>query len=108
MRMPPHQLAVQLVEHIGDGEMALVGRHLGIKQHLQQQVAQLLGQMRKVAPLDGVEDLVGLFQRVFANGIEGLLAVPRAAARRAQPRHDGHRLLKQRRRSRRIGSDLRR
>jgi hypothetical protein len=95
MRMPPHQLVVQMVQHIGNGEMALVGRHLRIKQHLQQQVAQLLGQVRKVAPLNGVEDLVGLFQRVFADGIEGLFAVPRAAAGSPQPRHDLDRLLKQ-------------
>jgi hypothetical protein len=96
-----------VVEHIGNGEVAVVGRHLGIKQHLQQQVAQFLGQVRPVAPLDGVEDLVGLFQRVFANGIEGLLAVPRAAAGSAQPRHDRDRLLKQSRRPRRIGCDAR-
>jgi hypothetical protein len=64
--------------------------------------------MRKITPLNGVEDLVSLFERVFANGIKGLFAVPRAAARSAQPRHDGHRLLKQRRRPRRIACDLRR
>ena len=93
--MPAHQLAIQMVQHLGNGEMALVGRHLRIKQHLQQQIAQFLGQVRKVAPLNGVEDLVGLFQRVFADGIEGLFAVPGAAVGRAQPRHDGHRLLKQ-------------
>ena len=45
--MPAHQLAVQVVEHIGDGEMALVGRHLRIEQHLQQQIAELLGQVRR-------------------------------------------------------------
>ena len=63
--MPPDQLAVQMIEHIGDREVAFVGRHLRVEQHLQQQVAELFGQMRKVAPLDGVEDLVGLFERVY-------------------------------------------
>jgi leader peptidase (prepilin peptidase)/N-methyltransferase len=48
------------------------------------------------------KDLVRLFQRVFANGIEGLLAVPRAPAGRAQPRHDRCGLLKEGRRPRRI------
>jgi len=94
MRMPPHQLAVQVAQHVGNGEMPLVGRHLGIEQHLQKQVAQLLGQVRKIPPLDGVEDLIGLFQRVLADGIEVLLAVPGAAIGSPQPRHDGHRLLK--------------
>ena len=92
--MAANQLAVQMIEHIGDGEVAFVGRHLRIEQHLQQQVAEFFGKMRKVAALDGVEDFVGLFQRVFANGVEGLLAVPRAAAGSAKARHDGHRLLK--------------
>ena len=81
MRMPPHQLAVQMIQHVGDREMAFVGRHLRIKQHLQQQIAQLLGQMRKVAPLNGVENLVGLFQRVFANGVERSARGPRGSRR---------------------------
>ena len=102
--MPPHQLAVQMVQHVGNGEMAIVGGHLRVKEHLQHQVAQFLGQMRPVAALDGVEDLVGLFQRVFADGIEGLLAVPGAAVGSAQPRHDLDRLGKQLSSSLRIGS----
>ena len=88
------------------GEVAFVGRHLRVKQHLQQQVAEFFGQVRKVAALDGVEDFVGLFKRVFANRVEGLFAVPRASARRPQPRHDRRRLLKQRRGPRRIGQQI--
>jgi len=95
-----------VIENIGNGEMALVGRHLGIKQNLQKQIAQLLGQVGKVAPLDGVEDLVGLLKRVFADGIEGLFAVPGASAGGAQPRHDGRRLLEQGRCPRGIGRDV--
>jgi len=94
MRMPPDQLAVQLVEHVGDGEMPFVRRQLGIEQNLQQQVAKLFGQMREVTLLDRVEDLVGLFERVLADGVEGLLAIPWAPARRTQTRHDPRRLLK--------------
>ena len=106
--MAADQLVVQALQHIRDGEMALVGRHLGIKQHLKQQIAQLLGQVRKVAALDGVEDLIGFFQRVFSNGVKGLLAVPGAAAGGAQPGHDRGRLLKQGSRPRRVGRCLRR
>ena len=58
--------------------------------------------LRKVAPLDGVENLVRLFQGVFANRVEGLFAVPRASAGGAQPRHDSHRLLEKGRCPRRI------
>src|ERR1035437_2821944 len=55
-----------------------------------------------------VQDLVGLLQRVFANGIEGLFAVPGAAIGSPQPRHDFDRLLKQGSRPLRIGCGLRR
>ena len=107
VRMAANQLAVQALQHVRDREMAFVGRHLRIKEHLQKQIAKLFGKMVEVAALDGVEDLVDLFQRVFANGIEGLLAIPRAAAGSAQPGHDGRGLLKQCRRPRRIGDGLR-
>ena len=92
--MAPHQFAVEMVEDLDDGEVAVIGRHLGVEQHLQQQIAQFFGQVRKVAPLDGVEDLVGFLKRVFADGVEALLAVPRAAVGSPQPRHDGRGLLK--------------
>ncbi len=106
MRMAPDEFVIQVVEHVGDGEMSLVGGHFRIKQHLQQQVAQFLGKVRKIAALDGVEDFVGLFQRVFPDGVERLLAIPGASVRGAQPGHDAHRLLKKRRRTRRIGHRL--
>ena len=73
-------------------EVARLRRHLRVEQNLQQQVAQLVLQLRPRPPLDGVEDLVGLLQRVALDRVEGLLAVPRTAARRAQPRHDRDRL----------------
>src|ERR1035438_7747045 len=61
--------------------------------------------MRKVAALNCVEDLVGLLQRVLTNCVEGLLAIPRATTRRAQPGHEGGRLLKKSRGPHRIGRE---
>ena len=69
-------------------------RHLRVEDGLQQKVAQLFGELAPVAPVDGVEHLVGLFERVRLDGVEGLLAVPRTAAGRAQARHQIHQLLK--------------
>ena len=63
--------------------------------------------MSKIAPLNGVEDFIRLLERVFANGIEALLAVPRAAAWSTQASHDGDRLLEQLRRAGRIGGYVR-
>ncbi len=96
MRMPPDQLAVQMPQHIDDREVAGLIPHLRVEQHLQQQVAQFLRQVRPVLALDRVQYLVGLFQRVPADGGKALLAVPRASAGRAQPRHDRHALPKER------------
>ncbi len=70
----------------------------------QKEVAEFFRKMRKVTALDGIEYFVGLFQGVFANGVEGLLAIPWAPVRSAQARHNGHRLLKKPGRSRRIAS----
>ena len=105
--MPPDELAVQMVQYIGDGEVAFVGRHLRVEQHLQQQIAEFLFKMRKIAALDGVEDFVCFFERVFADGIEGLFAIPWAAAGRTKPRHDGRGLLEQLGRARGICRALR-
>src|SRR5262245_57348137 len=56
---------------------------------LQQQVAEFLAQVVEIAAADRVGDFVGFLDRVWCNGGEALLQVPRAArARRAQRRHD--------------------
>ncbi len=96
MRVTPHQLPVQVSNHFLNREVALPARYLCIKQHLQQQVAELLAQVGPVLPLDRVQHLVRLFQCVFANGGKALLAVPGAPARTTQPLHDGYRFLKRR------------
>ena len=66
MRMASNQLPVERSKHIVDAESPTAGRqlarHLRVKQHLQQQVAQFLGQVRPVATLDRVQHLVRLFQ----------------------------------------------
>ena len=103
MRVAADELAVERVEDVGDGEAAVVGGHFRIEEHLEEQVAELFGEVREVAALDGVEDFVGFFQGVFADGFEGLFAVPGAAAGSAEARHDCGGLLKELCRSRGIG-----
>ena len=88
--MAADELGVQVFGDVAEVEVAAAsGGHLRIEEHLQQQVAELVLQVRPGAALDGVEDLVGLFERVALDGVEGLLAVPGAAAGRAQAGHDG-------------------
>ena len=87
--MPSDQLCRQRLPHVLEREMPGLGRHLRIKQHLQQQIAKLIAQLRPGPPLDRVENLIRLFQRVPLNGVKGLLPVPRAATGPAKPGHDG-------------------
>ena len=59
-----------------------------MENHLQQQIAQFLGHLVVVARLDGVNQFIDLLNRVAAQRLMVLLAVPRTARRRAQPGHD--------------------
>ena len=68
---------------------ALLPRDLGVKDHLEQQVAQFVPKVGEIAPLDGVRHLIGFLDGVGRNRREGLFEVPRATgARRAERRHD--------------------
>ena len=69
-------LAFRLAATSADVEVASLGGHLRVEEHLQQEIAQLVLQIWPGAALDGVEDLVGLLQRVPLDGVEGLFAVP--------------------------------
>src|SRR5579864_4676737 len=89
--MPVNQLRRQSVQHVIDRERGLLLRHLSVEEHLQQQVSQFTGQFGPIAIVDGFQDFVSFFEGVGLDGIEGLLAVPRTSAWRAQPLHDGHR-----------------
>ena len=56
---------------------------------LEQQVAKFVTQFVEIVLLDGIGDLVGLFERVWRDGPEVLLQVPGAtAAGIAQAGHD--------------------
>src|SRR5262245_60903047 len=76
--MAPQQLSRDGLDHVAEIESALLLRHAGVKDHLQQQVAQLLAQVDKVAARDRISDLVGFLERVGGNGLERLFEVPRA------------------------------
>ena len=101
--MAADEFCAKAVGDIAQIEVAGLGRHLGVEEHLQKQIAEFFGQVGKVSALNGVEDFVGLFESVFADSVERLLAIPGAAIGSTQPSHDGHRLLKESRGPRRIG-----
>ena len=92
--MPAHQFVAERVENGVNGEVAVFLGHLCIEEHLEEQVAEFLRQLLPVALLNGFQDLVGLFHRVFCDAVEGLFAIPGAAAGGSQAVHDLHRTFK--------------
>ena len=80
VRMPVHQLVHDALDDVVDGEAALATPELGLKDHLQQEVAQLFAQGPAVVRVDGVDDLARLFEDVLAQRLERLLPVPGAPA----------------------------
>ena len=54
--------------------------HARVEDDLQQQVAELVAQVFRVAALDGVGDLVGFLDRVRGDRREGLFEIPGTAA----------------------------
>jgi hypothetical protein len=49
-----------------------------------------LGKAREVAPVDGIQHFVGLFDQILAKRIQALLAIPGTSIRSSQARHDFH------------------
>ena len=93
MRVAEHQLLSHAVYHVICGETALFLLHYGVEHHLKQNVPQFLAHTGGVVPVNGVQRLVGLLQKIPADGLVGLLAVPRTALGGAQQVHDGEKIL---------------
>jgi hypothetical protein len=89
MGVAADQRAGETVDHVGKLEAPLLPRDLAVIDDLEEQIAQLAGQVGEIGALDRVGDLIGFFNRVGNNACVGLLDVPGAAILRiAQARHE--------------------
>ena len=95
MGMPTHQLVPQTGHHLLDGEPAILAGHLGMEQHLQQHVAELIPDGPVVALVDGFQELVGFLQGIPFQRRMGLLPIPGAPVPAPQTGHHPHELLEQ-------------
>ena len=77
-----------VAQRVADGEAPLVGLDLRQEDALEEQVADLAAQRVVIGAVDRVEHLVGFFEHERPQRLNRLLAIPRAAAGPAQPRHD--------------------
>ena len=80
VRMAPQHLVADRSRDVVERERAGLLGHARVKHDLEQQVAELVLELREVVALDRVGDFVGLFDRVRRDRRERLLEVPRAAA----------------------------
>src|SRR5688500_2564165 len=86
--MPANQFVANGRDDVGDGEMTILDGDLGVKDALEEHVAQFAGQRLGVAAVDGVQHFVALLQKKGSKGLVRLLEVPWAAVPGPQRAHD--------------------
>jgi len=79
MGMAVDQFAREPPNHVVDRKPTLFLRHLGVKEDLQQKIAEFPRQLRPIPFINRLEDLIGLLEGVGLDGIEGLFAGPRGS-----------------------------
>src|SRR5438270_10639303 len=81
--MAADQLVRKPIENIVNREPILFAGHLGVEKHLQEQVAEFARKLVPIAVVNCLEYFVCFFERVWLDGIKGLLAVPGTSTRPA-------------------------
>ena len=74
--MPANHLVRERVDHVGDGKLAAFGGQLRVEDDLEEQVAELLAQLRVVAAFDRVDDFVGLLDQIAHERLRGSVRGP--------------------------------
>ena len=88
VRVARDELLDDARDDVVDRELPFLAKQLGLEHDLEEKVAELLAERLAIARVDRVDDLARLFEHVFAQRLERLLAVPRAAVRREEAAHD--------------------
>src|SRR5262249_50291548 len=88
MRVTPDELVADRGDHVVRTKGALGPAELGLKDDLQEEIAELGGKLAAVSAVDGVDHLAGLLEHVTAEGAEVLLPVPGAAVGGEQALHE--------------------
>jgi len=89
VRVTAFHLAADLADNVLEREMAGFLGHLAVKDDLELEVAELVGERVHVVAGDRVGDLISFLDRVGRDGGEGLHGIPFAAGPGiAKPAHD--------------------
>jgi len=84
-----NHLLVDLTDDVGNIEALFLMCDLRVEENLEEKVAEFFGEFGVIGRVERIEDLVSLFNKIGAERGMGLLAVPGAAFRGAEARHDG-------------------
>src|SRR5580704_19499904 len=82
--MSADHLVMNAGDDVGNVECTGFSRQVGMKQDLQQEIAEFLRQVLRTSLFDGIEDFVGFLDQIGSECRGGLLAVPGTAARGAE------------------------
>jgi len=89
VRVAANHLVVNFADDVVDGEAALLGSDLRVEKNLEEEIAEFFGEFGVVVRVEGVQDFVGFFNEISAEGGVGLFAVPGTAAGGAEASHYG-------------------
>jgi transcription elongation factor GreB len=76
MRMPTYHLVGDAFRDIGKCELSGFLGHARVVDHLEQQVAEFVRKRREITLRDRIDDLIGFFDGIGSDGVEGLGLVP--------------------------------
>jgi hypothetical protein len=85
---------MDLLDHVFYGKPLLFFSETGVKDYLEEEVAQLVGEAIEVAGIDRVNDLISFLKKQAFERIDILGAVPGASFGAAEVRHEFHELVK--------------
>ena len=91
--MAANHFFVNFGDYVGDAEAAFFVSDLGMEKDLEKEVAKFFSEFGVIGAVEGVEDFVGFFDEIGAEGGVGLFAVPGATVRSAEAGHDSDELF---------------
>ena len=94
VRVAANHFLIDFADDVSDGEASFFPSNLCVKKDLEKEVTQFFGEFGVIGAFKCVENFVGFFDEIGAEGGVGLLAVPRAAGGRTETRHESHESFK--------------
>ena len=94
MGVTENQLFANPVRYIVKIKATCFCLHLGMKRNLKQHIAQLHLQSRSALPVDGLNDLIGLLNKILLDRSMSLRLIPGTAAGGTEQRHNANQILR--------------